>query len=189
MSEDSTSSENQDPAPNSKSGGANNRSEAPQTMPELASPPDVLTATADLCARLQALSTAQRPSAVAPALAERWRYIHMLHELSASLKRVWLDRGRIQAEKQLYQLCVALDQLEKGVVHPVFQPPATGRAGVKPDRFDIWNGRKWVCLALECHIKADNKKMKSKERAAALIARKNPGLKALMRVGARRGTV
>ena len=175
MSEDSASTENQDSAPDSESGGANNRNEAPK----LASPPDLLTATADLCARLQAISTAPRPSAIAAELAERWRYIQMLRELSAFLKRVWLDRGRIQAGKQIYELCAALDQLEKGVAHPVFQPAATGKGGVKPDRFDIWDGRKWVCLAVECYIKAGE----TKSDAVAIMARKNRDLKVLMRAG------
>ena len=173
-----------------ESGGANddtNDAQEPQTAAVLASGSEVLAATADLCVRLQRISTAQRPSKVDPALAEpidpalaeRRRYIRMLHEISLFLKRVWIDTGRLQAEDRIFQLCAALDQLGDGAVHPVLRPPTTGRPGVKPDRFDVWNGRKWVCLALECYIKAGTKK----SDAVKLIARKNSGLKAFIRVG------
>jgi hypothetical protein len=78
------------------------------------------------------------------------------------------------------RLGTALADLNSGAVHAILTPPiGTGRS---PDATDIWAIRASAAVGLEFLIASG---MKHKE-AAALAARKAPGLRKVLRVGRRR---
>jgi hypothetical protein len=141
---------------------------------------DVGIAAAELFLELERVVGAKIPAerAADTVKLERQRLLLVLKAFSEFIGRASpVERRTVRS--YLFNVAAALDQLNDGTVHPVFQPKT--RRGPKDDRVDIWHGRMRVCLALHCY--EHDGRSKSRNELAAWIAQKNPTFKQLMRSG------
>ena len=142
-----------------------------------ASPTDLVRAAYEFLLNLRQILAADRPPEISEALAEQRRTIQLLKALSIFIDQAWIEpRSEAwHATRYLFDLAAGIDQLQQGVVHPVFMK--TKRNGAPPDSQDVWHARKWVCLALECLSNSG----KPETDAVELIANGHPVLKRLIR--------
>jgi hypothetical protein len=131
----------------------------------------------EFLARLQ--QTVDQPSDDAdPVQGERERLIGILTWLSRFISRVSASaRLRKTVNSFLIDQIHHLRQLNKGIQSPLYK--AKARKGAPADRYEIWNARKYVVAAVECHLSA--KPNMKPDDVIREIARKNPCLKRLIR--------
>lgn len=110
---------------------------------------------------------------------ERSRHVLVLQHFARFVERAWLEPGAKRVSHYLLQMALAKEQLNDGVSHPLETPAKTG-TGRKDDRFDVWLARVRVCLAVYCY---EQDSRLNRKQIAEAIAKKNAGLKRLMRAG------
>jgi hypothetical protein len=109
---------------------------------------------------------------------ERERLIGILVYLTRLISAVSTSaRLHIDVNRFLLNQIHHLQQLDEGIQAPAFK--AAIKVGSPPDRYEIWNARRYVVAALECYLLAKpNAKPDDEIRN---IAQKNPCLKRLIR--------
>jgi hypothetical protein len=93
----------------------------------------------------------QPPSKADPIRGERERLIAILVLLTRFISRVSVP-VRKTVNPFLMDQVHHLRQLDKGIQSPVYK--AKSRAGSPADRYEIWNARRYVVAAIECHLLA-----------------------------------
>ena len=135
------------------------------------------TAVQEFLTKLQQIMD-QPPNETDPVRGERERLIGILAFLTRFVSRVSASaRLRKTVNSFLMDQIQHLRQLNKGIQSPIFK--AKIQAGSPADRYEIWNARRYVVAALECHLLAKpNDKL---DDEIWKIAQKNPCLKRLIR--------
>lgn len=134
---------------------------------------------AELFLDLEALLETDTSNDSDRAASERSRHALVIEHFARFVDRAWLEPGAKKISYYLLQMALAKEQLNDGVPHPL-ETPASKGSGRKHDRFDIWLVRVPVCLSVYCYEQAKNQ---NRKQIAEAIAKKNPGLKRLMRSG------
>jgi hypothetical protein len=131
----------------------------------------------EFLARLQQTMD-QPPNKADPVRGERERLIRILAFLTRFVSRVSTSvRLRKTVNSFLLDQIHHLRQLNKGIQSPLYK--AKIQAGSPPDRYEIWNARRYVVAALECYLLA--KPNVKPDDAIRSIAQQNPSLKRLIR--------
>jgi hypothetical protein len=138
--------------------------------------PEAIPAMGELFLSLERILKAERPANMSAAKAERHRSIRLLQAVSIFIERSWGDPMSVVARRYLLNLSANIEQLNDGVAHPMLRRES--RRGRPGDRLDIWNARKLVCAAVECHLRS---RKHTREAAATFIAGQQPKLKRLIR--------
>jgi hypothetical protein len=109
---------------------------------------------------------------------ERKRFIGILALLTRFVSRV-SPSARLRQDVNLFLIDQIhhLRQLDDGIQPPLYR--AGSRVGSPADRYEIWNGRRYVVAALECYLRA-HPTAKPRDEIAK-IAQKNSCLKRLIR--------
>jgi hypothetical protein len=93
------------------------------------------------------------PDKVDPIRGERETLIGILALLTRFISRVSTSRRlRNTVNRFLVNQIRHLRQLNEGIQSPLYK--ATIRVGSPPDRYEIWNARRYVVAALECYLLA-----------------------------------
>jgi hypothetical protein len=140
-------------------------------------PNETKPAVAEFMARLQ--RTMDRPSDKEDlVLGERERFMEILAFLMRFIGRV-ATSARLRQTVNIFLMDQIrhLRQLNDGIQAPLYK--AKSRVGSPPDRYEIWNARRYVVMAIECYLlaKPDVKLVD----AIRTIAQKNSCLKRLIR--------
>jgi hypothetical protein len=134
---------------------------------------DVMDVAAELFFKLHDIAAA-KPVEATPQ-AERRRTIRFLVAINDFVKRAWPQPPNIVVRRFLFNLAAHIDQLDDGVVHPIFVPAPS--RGPKHDTIDVWRVRNHVSLAVELLMRTG----KTRDAAAGIIAKQMPALKRVMR--------
>jgi hypothetical protein len=111
---------------------------------------------------------------------ERNRLIRILKAFADFVGQAWLEpAGPRSVRFYLWSVASAIEQLNDGTVHPMLKRKM--RRGRKNDHSAIWLARMNACLALYCYER--DGRGKSRNELSDWIARKQPTLKKLIRVG------
>src|SRR5262249_12257521 len=109
---------------------------------------------------------------------ERERLIGILAHLTRLISKVSASaRLRNDVNSFLLNQIHHLRQLDEGIQAPAFK--AAIKVGPPPDRYEIWNARRYVVAALECYLLA--KPNPEPDDEIKNIVQKNPCLKRLIR--------
>ena len=111
-----------------------------------------------------------------PVRGEREKLIAILTFLTRFISRV-APALRKTVNSFLMDQIQHLRQANEGIQSPLYK--AKTRAGPPADRYEIWNGRRYVVAALECYLLA--KPNAKPDDEIKKIAQKNPCLKRLIR--------
>lgn len=86
--------------------------------------------------------------------------------------------GEAGIAKRFAMFAYALDDLERGIMHPMFEAKKVGRGGRLPDSGEVWIGRALVAAAIRCFKNAGlddgaiRMKLRSREKALSPLLRK-----------------
>jgi hypothetical protein len=119
----------------------------------VASPEKIADAAAALFLRL--LQVVNVENTAPPEIAikqERERAALAFEAINRFIGTAWHDPGRLEVQRYFLLLSHHLLQLNDGVSHPMWSVSSTGK-GKKPDAFELWDGRRWVCAAYECYLR------------------------------------
>ena len=140
-------------------------------------------AAAALFFELHRLLAIEIPDGDEAAARERGRAVCVLNAVNEFVGRAWCEPRQLAAQSYFLKLALAVEQLNNGTRHPLFEPQKRGR-GRTADPIEQWRVRSQVCVAFHC-LERDGRDMRQHsqglEKIAAEIAKAMPSVKRAMR--------
>jgi hypothetical protein len=132
----------------------------------VASPLGIADAAAELFLRLRQVVNLENSDPPEVAIKqERERAALVFHAVNRFIGRTWHDPGHLEVQRYFTILGCRMLQLNDGVSHPMWSVSSTGK-GKKPDTYELWDGRRWVCSAYECYLRSGMRRHAAARRIA-----------------------